>query len=715
MKLTFGYSPLWLIPILLIAGIITWFLYKDSREFLSRPWQIGLSTIRFLLLSIITALLLQPLINYLNKITYAPIIAVVQDVSESLVIQKDSSFVKEEYPSLLTQFLAGLQNEQVDLGVFGFAEDLIPDISTDSLSFNRTGTNAAKALSEVRKLYQNQNLGAVVMISDGITTAGKNPLYEAQNFTQPVYTVLLGDTTPQLDVYIKEVLYNEIGYLESEMPIQVRIAVDGFDRAPLQVSLSQGKKVLDTKRLNLGANQLQGEVKFSVKPEEIGLQRYDIRVSRLADEITYRNNSRSIFIDVLETRVKIALFGGSPHPDIGAIKKAFEREDRYELMEFVLREPGTYYEKPTQEAISEANLLILHNYPQSTADRFWVSQILQSIKEENKPFMCFVGAFTDLRTLRPVMDHMALVPTSISPRREEITMQFLPAYQRHSTYTFNDTWLKWANSAPPLYQNRSEWIARGNAEVMATAKIKNIVLDYPVYALQNQLGKKNMTFLGENFWRMRSHSFLEIENFDLFDEWLFNNVKWLMADDDRKKFSVRPSKKLFSGDEPAIFKGQAYDDSYNPLDGVEIKMTLQIPDGTEEELFLNEVNPAQYFLEQNGLAEGTYTYVAEGRKNNVRVGTDRGQFSVGKSNVEHYALQADKDLMQQIALRTGGEFIYAKDLASLPEKLNAIPNLVPKSAFKETRVSFDHLEWLMVLLLAFMAIEWTVRKWFSLS
>ncbi|MEM9936253.1 MAG: hypothetical protein AAF824_21695, partial [Bacteroidota bacterium] len=113
MKLTFGYSPLWLIPILLIAGIITWFLYKDSREFLSRPWQIGLSTIRFLLLSIITALLLQPLINYLNKITYAPIIAVVQDVSESLVIQKDSSFVKEEYPSLLTQFLAGLQNEQV--------------------------------------------------------------------------------------------------------------------------------------------------------------------------------------------------------------------------------------------------------------------------------------------------------------------------------------------------------------------------------------------------------------------------------------------------------------------------------------------------------------------------------------------------------------------------------------------------------------------------
>ncbi len=715
MTLTFGYSPLWLIPIILIAGVLTWYLYNDSKEFLSRPWRVALGTIRFLLLSIITALLLQPLINYLNKITYAPIIAVVQDVSESLVIQKDSSFVKEEYPTLFGQLINGLREESVDLGVFGFADELIPDISSDSLSFDRTGTNAAKALSEVRKLYQNQNLGAVVMISDGITTAGKNPLYEAQNFTLPVYTVLLGDTTPQKDVYIKEVLYNEIGYLESEMPIQVRVAGEGFDRARLQVSLMEGQKTLDTKTLTLGSNQVQGEVKFSVTPEEIGLQRYDIRVTRLSDEITYRNNSRSIFIDVLETRVKIALFAGSPHPDIGAIKKAFEREDRYELMEFILKEPGTYYEKPTREAISEANLLILHNFPQSTADRFWVSQILQSIKEENKPFMCFVGAFTDLRTLRPVMDHMALVPTSISPRREEVTMQFLPAYQRHSTYTFSDTWLKWANSAPPLYQNRSEWIPKGNAEVMATAKIKNIVLDYPIYALQSQLGKKNMTFLGENFWRMRSHSYLEVENFDLFDQWLCNKVKWLMADDDRKKFSVRPSKKLFSGDEPATFKGQAYDDSYNPLEGVEIKMTLQIPDGTEEELFLSEVNPAQYFLEQNGLAEGTYTYVAEGRKDNVRIGTDRGQFSVGKSNVEHYALTADKDLMQQIALRTGGEFIYAKDLASLPEKLTAIPTLVPESDFKMTRVTFDHLEWLMILLLIFMTIEWTVRKWFSLS
>ena len=325
MTLTFGYSPLWLIPIILIAGVLTWYLYNDSKEFLSRPWRVALGTIRFLLLSIITALLLQPLINYLNKITYAPIIAVVQDVSESLVIQKDSSFVKEEYPTLFGQLINGLREESVDLGVFGFADELIPDISSDSLSFNRTGTNAAKALSEVRKLYQNQNLGAVVMISDGITTAGKNPLYEAQNFTLPVYTVLLGDTTPQKDVYIKEVLYNEIGYLESEMPIQVRIAGEGFDRARLQVSLMEGKKTLDTKTLTLGSNQVQGEVKFSVTPEEIGLQRYDIRVTRLSDEITYRNNSRSIFIDVLETRVKIALFAGSPHPDIGAIKKAFER------------------------------------------------------------------------------------------------------------------------------------------------------------------------------------------------------------------------------------------------------------------------------------------------------------------------------------------------------------------------------------------------------
>ena len=213
---------------------------------------------------------------------------------------------------------------------------------------------------------------------------------------------------------------------------------------------------------------------------------------------------------------------------------------------------------------------------------------------------------------------------------------------------------------------------------------------------------------------MRAHSYIESSDFELFDAWLFNNIKWLMVSDDKRKFKVTPSKKIFTGSEPILFKGQAYDDSYNPIPGVEINLKVTAPDGKQNDYYMNETGEAQYFMELFNLGEGTYSYEATGRKNEVNVGSDRGQFSIGKSNVEHFQLQANRDLLQQIALRTGGEFIYARDITELDEKIKNLPGLKPVSEFKKNRVSFHEFWWVMVLLLLLLSVEWVVRKLHSM-
>ena len=213
---------------------------------------------------------------------------------------------------------------------------------------------------------------------------------------------------------------------------------------------------------------------------------------------------------------------------------------------------------------------------------------------------------------------------------------------------------------------------------------------------------------------MRAHSYVETERFDFFDDWLFNNIKWLIVADDKRKFKVEPSKRIFSGSEAVIFKGQVYDDSYNPVSGVEIRLRLRSPDGKESDYYLSETSEARYSTEIFNLDEGTYSYVADGKKEEVSVGTDKGQFSIGESNIEHYQLQADKGLLQQIALRTGGEFIYARNLGELPEKIKALTELVPESDFKNTRKSFNEFGWILFLLLALLSVEWVVRKWYSM-
>ena len=710
MDFAFTYSPWYLLLIVPLAGALTYWMYRGTRDLLSRGQHVVLNVFRFVVLTLLGLLLLEPLLTSLTKLSFPPIIAVLQDNSESLVIQKDSTFMREEFPGQLQAALDAFDADAYQVDVYQVATEVSGDADPDSLTFDQTGTNLSAALDYVEDLYQNQNLGAVVLLSDGIPTAGANPLYTIEGMRQPVYTVLLGDTTPQRDIRIQEVLFNEIAYLNTEMPVRVKVRNLGYDQASLQVTLRDRNKTLGTRPLTLTRSQNEGTVDFSIKPEAVGLQQYTVSVTRMDGEITYRNNVRSLFVNVLETQVKIALFAGAPHPDLGALDKAFAREESYELTKFVVKEPGTFYNDPGAYNLEDFDLFILHNFPQGRSDEAQVDRIVEQVKEAKKPVLYCVGIGADLPTLSPLYDYMGITPRGISPKTEEVLADFQNRYRSHSTYTFGDNWIQWANSAPPLYRNQSDWQAKATAEVFATAKIKNVALDYPVFALQNQLGRKNVVLLGENFWRWRAHSYLESNDFELFDAWLFNLIKWLRVSDDKRKFIVEPTQTVFTGSDPVVFKGQVYDDSYNPVPGVEINLRIKGPQGKEEEYYLNETGEAQYVLELYNLGQGAYSYEAMGRKNEQQVGTDRGQFSVGRSNVEHFQLQADQGLMQQLALRTGGEFFYADQLDQLPATLKALPGLKPVTDYKRNRRSVQEYWWILVLLLGLLSAEWIVRK-----
>ncbi|MEO1450734.1 MAG: hypothetical protein AAFV07_14490, partial [Bacteroidota bacterium] len=627
---------------------------------------------------------------------------------------KAESFCTTRLSELLKSLGESFDPKAYALDLYAFENTLESDMQPDSLSFAGEGTNVGRALTDLRKRYQNQNLGAIVLVSDGIVTSGRNPLYGLEAIQQPVYTVLLGDTTPQRDVRIREVLFNEIAYLKNEMPIRVQVSSDGFDQANVQISLRGQGKTIASKPLRLTQGQPSGEVNFLVEPTETGLQQYEVRVTRLDQEVTYRNNVRRFYVNVLETRVKIALFAGAPHPDLGALKQTFARNEGYEVNEFILRSQGAFYDDPSRYNLEDFDLIILHNYPQSSRDQGMVDKLAQHIEKTKAPAMYFVGTTTDLTVMTPLYPFMSITPKGVNPRSEEVIIDFQPKYRQHSTYTFEDSWISWANASPPIYRNQSNWQGKETAEVFATARIKNIPLDYPVFALQNYLSRKNMVFLGENIWRMRAHSFIEQEDFELFDGWIINNIKWLMVADDKRKFRVTPAKKVFTGREKAVLSAQAYDDSYNPLAGVDIKLRLRGPSGDETDYFFTERGTGQYMLELSNLESGTYSYTAEGRRNDTRVGEDRGQFSVGRSSVEHFSLQADRELLQQIALRTGGEFLYARDLPQLADKLQSLDTLKPEIRYREARTSFFDYPWLLVLLLVFLSVEWIVRKWFSL-
>ncbi|MBL0018971.1 MAG: VWA domain-containing protein [Bacteroidetes bacterium] len=211
---------------------------------------------RYTVLFVAALMLLEPKLETRNRQLSPPVIAILHDDSESILINRDSTYLRSEYPAKLKAFMEKLNaNEKVKTHFFAFSNELGADAAPDSLSYRGMGTNISNALTGAGKLFSNQNLGAVVLLSDGISTSGMNPIYSLDNFQQPVYTVLLGDTTPQKDIRIGEVLYNQIAYLENETPIKVKVMSTGYDAVTAKVSLIGGGKVLGSQTVNLGKDK----------------------------------------------------------------------------------------------------------------------------------------------------------------------------------------------------------------------------------------------------------------------------------------------------------------------------------------------------------------------------------------------------------------------------------------------------------------------------
>lgn len=719
--LQFGYSEgissALVILFSLAASAISFFIYYKRDGLMPLGAAIPLGIFRYLVLLVAALMLLEPKLETRNRQLSPPIVAVLHDDSESILINRDSTYLRQQYPAQLKAFMDKLiADEKVKTHFFAFSSSLGTDASPDSLRYRGMGTNVAAALSEAGKLFSNQNLGAVVLLSDGISTSGMNPIYTLDAFQQPVYTVLLGDTTPQKDIRIGEVLYNQIAYLDNETPIKVKVMSTGYDQANVKVTLTGGGKVIATQNLSLSKEVSSADADFVVKPTQTGIAQYTITVDPLPGELTTRNNSKAIFINVLETKVKIAIFGGYPHPDIGALRNALVRDQRFEVKEFIHKNVSGYYEDPSGSNLADFDLFILHNFPFSPGDGAMLDKIRAEIDGRKVPIMVFVGQSTHLQTMKTSLgERMGIVPGSFQTNVEEAMIVFKEEYRNHSTYTFDEGWIRMMNNTPPLYRNQSEWKAGGDTKVLATARIKGVALDYPIYGLQNHLERKNMVFIGENIWRMRAHAHVETESFDAFDSWIYNNIQWLIVREDKRRFKVSPSKQLFTGNEPVLFRGEAYDESYRPLSGVDVKLKLKYPDGKVEDVYLNETGNARYFLELNNLEEGAYSYEAEGTKSGTRIGTDRGEFSIGRSNIEHLNLTADAGVMQQIALRTRGTFHTARELDKLADEILALNSLKPVANITVKRLGFNELQWIFYILIGLLAVEWVVRKRYSLS
>ncbi len=292
-NLSFQY-PTWYILFCILLGFIVAFLlyYRDNTFKDQSTWlKTLMGIIRFLVVTLLSMLLLSPLLKSLLTETKKPIVILAQDQSESILAD-----MTEEQQTQYQQSFEELSNQlsqDYDLKQYAFGGKVREGIDFD---FTDKVSNISDFVKSLYDLYSNQNLGAVIMATDGIYNEGSNPIYASTKLAAPIYTIALGDTTPKRDQLVKRVFHNKIAYLGDKFSIQVDVSAQNCTGTTTTLNVSRvvdgSTSVIQKFPISINKNDFFTTKEVILDADRAGVQRYRISLNKIADEVTTANNTK---------------------------------------------------------------------------------------------------------------------------------------------------------------------------------------------------------------------------------------------------------------------------------------------------------------------------------------------------------------------------------------------------------------------------------------
>ena len=674
MHLLFDYPWYCVLPCLLAGAVYAWVLYrlgaqsdfKDSKG--QRGRVIFLAAARFLSVSLIALLLLAPVVKRNVHTHDKPVVVVAQDVSTSC---RDAS-------SSLTPALKGLD------GKF----DVVLD------TFGGNSTDIAAALANVGDRFAGRNLGAVVLVSDGIYNIGRDPIQAAMGLAVPVYTVALGDTTQRRDAWVSEVRCNRVAYKGSQFPMEVTVRATRLKGEQSTLSITHNGKTLYSKPLPYTDNAFSFSVLIPIEADQAGLQTYTVHISPCRNELTTVNNSRTVAVEVLDGRRKVAIVAASPHPDIAALRQAIESNPDYEVEVFTGASIGGIKWK-------DYDLAVLHNLPRQGNTSTDFKGFFEAIK--TTPTIFVVGTQTDLPRFNTL--HSGLEITAKSRHNDEVTAGRNNAF---SLFNMDEDVSDRIEKLPPLSAPFGTYRTAANVQTLYYAKVAGQATERPLIAFCQQADVRRAFVAGEGLWRWRLHCWQMTGSHDDFDQLIERMVVYTGTRSDRERLHVT-AERIYRENEPVTLQAEFYDDNYELTNKPTVQCTLQ---SKETQPSKYDFNPSGqgYALALGTLTPGHYSYHASTTFAGKPY-TTSGSFVVEAFDLEQLSMVADHSLLNTIAQTTGAEMLNPEEIDKLASLLSNRDDLKSIIYTHKQYTPLLNLPLLFILIVLLLAIEWAGRKY----
>lgn len=682
-------KPFYLIICFLFAFALSFFLYrKDSKFKEIQKWKIYLMFIfRFLTISIISFLLLSPLIKYNSTKIEKPILVFAQDNSKSIVLNKDSAFYKNQYLQKIDS-LKALIADKYNFVEYAFGDDIE---KSDSIKFNKSNTDISKAINKISEFYYDRNVGALIIASDGIYNQGQNPAY-VKNLNFPVYSILLGDTNRYADVSIKNVMYNKLAFINNNFPIKVDFLAKKLKGKEIVLNVyNKDQKVFSTKKRIKNNNEFSS-VDFMLKSNKKGLQHYKIEIKPVETEVNIKNNYSDAVIDIIDSKQKILIVENSPNPDISAILKSLNTNINFDVKLLTSIDNSV--------DVSSYNLIILHQLPSQNNS---VVRVLKTSVIKKIPILFIIGEQTDLNKLKKL--NIGFNFTQKSNSFDNASPILNKDFDKFST-DFIDKDL--ISDFSPLNVPFGDYNIQDNSNVLFKQKIGTVTTNKPLITFLSTDNTKYCFINGLGIWRWRMTTYLQKQNFNEFDELINKIVKYLALKVSKNKFDIDINNFYYDNSQIEI-SAQVYNSSFELENTNDVNIEIY---DSNNKVFKYKFSKIDNFYKLNlgTLPRGDYKYKAYTSINGKTI-ENEGKFVVFSLNLEEQNTIADYGVMSNISDKNKGKIYFAKDLLKLIDDIKSNDNIKPIEKQNETLNSLINLKLLFFIIILFITLEWFYRKY----
>lgn len=699
------------------CGVAIW-SYRRTSPPISTRRRWALIILRTIGVGLLLLLLFEPVLSFVGLSAEPPSIIVAVDGSASMNLAGLDSARRREARAIVRR----LEKSPLALGAswttFGDSTSpLVLPLPGDTLRADQLVTRLNAPFAAAAERLRTANVRAMVLVTDGRYTAGSNPLFEAERLGMPVYVVGMGDTVEPRDLSVQSILTNEIAYVGTEVPVEVRVKSHGYATAPVSVTLRANGSAVSTQSVDVGKNG-EGTAMFYYRPARDGAVRLRAEVAADRMELTRLNNSRTTFVTVKPNRRRYVMVAGGPNADVAFIRRHLAANPDIEVESFIGRGDGRFIEgELTPSALEDAEAIIMIDFPTVQTPDGPLNILREAAAVRGKPLFLVAGSRLDpgrlkiLESLLPVtLPSTEAVPQT---RREWESIAELTETGQSSPITRLGRPEAWSD-LPPLFRSDIRFQARAESEVLLTGRIVGSSVAQPLVVARRLGRNRSVAVLGYGIFRWEllaeGTRVLRGDSADaVLETFVTNALRWLAVADDRRRVRITSEKPLYSRSERIRIVGQVYNESYDPVDNAEVVAQIR---GSERErtVTLSPTGTGRYEAIVGELPTGEY--VVEGRASLGErfLGRDASGFSVGDIGPEFREPTMHAGLLQALAARTGGRFYTSRTVSTLIDDIRHNTGFSPRTLEHRSDTPLWGLPWILAAALLSFSLEWLIRK-----